>query len=58
MVQLAEPLIDAAAQAAQDDNVEGRVVAVVVGVGMGVDVVDGLAKVGGFLVGVVDDLGL
>lgn len=55
VVQLAEPLVDAAAQAAQDDNVEGRIVVVT---RMGVDVVDGLAKVGGFLVGVVDDLGL
>lgn len=53
MVQLAEPLVDAAAQAAQNDDVEGPGM----GVGVGVDVVDGFAKVGGFLFRVVDDLG-
>ena len=46
-MQLAQALVDAAAQAADGDDVERRAVCVVV---VRADVGDGLAEVGGFLV--------
>lgn len=50
VVELAEALVDAAADAAEGDDVNA-------GGLRAADPVDGLAEVGGLLVGVVDDLG-
>lgn len=54
VVQLRDALVETAADAAEGDNVDARRRAVRGGVA---DVVDGFAKVGGFLVGDVDDFG-
>lgn len=50
VVQLGDALVETAADAAEGDNVDARRRGVA-------DVVDGFAKVGGFLVGDVDDFG-
>jgi hypothetical protein len=53
VVQLAQALVDAPAQAADGDDVQGGAVFVVM---VRADVGDGLAEVGGFLVRVEDDV--
>jgi hypothetical protein len=53
VVQLAQALVDAPAQAADGDHVERRAVRVLV---VRADVRDGLAEVGGLLVCVEDDV--